>query len=210
MSPGHETDEGVEAMLGLRGPAAMAIGSGLVGGGVYLGLVSGAVPIDLGIGRRVRDLRPLSIDIDAPAEEVFDVLAEPYAERTSRAMKEKVRVLERGEDMVLAAHYTPIRGRLRATTVETVRFERARRIDFRLVRGPVPYVVETFTLEERGEHTLLTYAGQLGTDLWRLGERWGDLVAPKWVSVVGAAFDTTKTESERRHRGRPRAPRQGT
>lgn len=197
-------------MLAVRGPAAMAVASGLLGGGIYLGLVSGAVPIDLGIGRRLRDLGPLSIDIDAPAEEVFDVLAEPYAERTSRAMQEKVRVLERGEDLVLAAHYTPIRGRLRATTVETVRFQRPRRIDFRLVRGPVPYVVETFTLEPRGGHTLLTYTGQLGTDLWRLGERWGDLVAPKWVSVVGSAFDATKTEAERRHRVRPHAPRHGT
>lgn len=197
-------------MPGLRGLAVRAIGTGLVGGGVYLGLVSGAVPIDLGVGRRLRDLGPLSIDIDAPAEEVFDVLAEPYAERTSRAMQEKVRVIERGHDLVLAAHYTPIRGRLRATTVETVRFQRARRIDFRLVRGPVPYVVETFTLEPRGEHTLLTYTGQLGTDLWRLGERWGDLVAPKWVSVVSSALDATKTESERRHRVRPHVSRRGT
>ncbi|MGH3464327.1 MAG: hypothetical protein ACRDP9_22895 [Kribbellaceae bacterium] len=48
-----------------------------------------------------------------------------------------VEVLERGIDMVLAAHCTPIRGRLRATTVETVRFQPPALIDFRLVRGPV-------------------------------------------------------------------------
>jgi len=111
----------------------------------------------------------LSIEIDAPRDLVFDVIAEPYAERTSRAALEKVRVLERGQDMVLAAHYTPIRGRLKATTVETVHFERPHRIGFRLVRGPVPYVVETFTLEQDGDRTWLSYTGELGTDLWRLG-----------------------------------------
>lgn len=189
-------------MRGLRGVAATATGSAAAVGGVYLGLLTGTVPIDLGLGRRVRELGPLSVEINAPAEKVFDVLAEPYADCTSRAMQEKVRVLERGQDLVLAAHYTPIGGRLRATTVETVRFDRPRRIDFRLVRGPVPYVVETFTLEQADDHTLLTYTGQLGTDLWRLGERWGDLVAAKWVAVVAAAFGTTKTESERRHRAR--------
>ncbi len=117
--------------------AAVAIGGAVAGGGFYLGLVTGAVPIDLGVGRRLRELGPLSIDIDAPAEEVFDVLAEPYADRASRAMQNKVRVLERSQDLVLAAHYTPIRGRLRATTVETVRFDRPGQIGFRLVRGPV-------------------------------------------------------------------------
>ncbi len=166
-------------MRGLREAAAVAIGGAVVGGGFYLGLVTGAVPIDLGVGRRLRELGP-----------------------SSRAMQNKVRVLERGQDLVLAGHYTPIRGRLRATTVETVRFARPRQIGFRLVRGPVPYVVETFTFDPGGGHALLTYSGQLGTDLWQLGERWGDLVAAKWVSVVASALDATKTESERRHRVR--------
>jgi len=146
----------------------------------------------------------LSIEIDAPRDLVFDVIAEPYAERTSRAAQEKVRVLERGQDMVLAAHYTPIRGRLKATTVETVHFERPHRIGFRLVRGPVPYVVETFTLEQDGDRTWLSYTGELGTDLWRLGARWGDVVSPKWESVVASSFRTVKTEAERRGANRRR------
>jgi hypothetical protein len=52
----------------------------------------------------------------------------------------------RGSDMVLAAHRTALRGRLVATTVETVRFTRPERIDFRLTRGPVPYVLSRFAL----------------------------------------------------------------
>ncbi|MGI8613003.1 MAG: SRPBCC family protein, partial [Nocardioidaceae bacterium] len=116
----------------------------------YLGLVTGAVPVDIGVARRTRPLGPIEIQIGAPPDVVFDVIEQPYATRTSRAMQAKVQVLDRGTDMVLSAHRTPIRGRLVATTVETVRFTRPRRVDFRLVRGPVPYVVETFELTPNG------------------------------------------------------------
>jgi hypothetical protein len=73
-------------------------------------------------------------------EQVFDLIAEPYLGRAPRALADKVRVLERGSDMVLAAHFTPLGGRLGlvAQPVETVRFIRPERLDFRLVRGPVP------------------------------------------------------------------------
>jgi hypothetical protein len=167
-------------------------------GGLYLGLVTGALPVDTGLGRTTRPLGPLSIEVAAPRETVFDVIVAPYDVRASRAMQAKVAVLERGSDMVLAAHYTPIRGRLRATTVETVRFSRPERVDFRLVRGPVPYVVETFWLRERHATTLLEYEGELGTDLWQLGARWGDVVARRWQAVVQESFAAVKAEAERR------------
>jgi hypothetical protein len=177
--------------------------AGIAGGGVlaavaaYLGLVTGAAPLDLGIGRRTRPLGPLRIHISASRETVFDAITAPYAERVPRALQEKVRVLTRGTDMVLAAHYTPIRGRLRATTVETVRFDRPGRVDFRLVRGPVPHVEESFFLHDADGGTALTYSGELGTDLWALGQRWGDLVAARWEAVVKASFDSIKAETER-------------
>jgi hypothetical protein len=100
---------------------------------------------------------------------VFDVIAAPYLGKTPRAMRDKLEVLERGSDMVLAAHFTPV-GRLIATTIETVAFERPHRVAFRLVRGPVPPVVESFALQRRDGGTLLVYTGELGTDLWRLGQ----------------------------------------
>ena len=190
-------------MSGLR-RAVIAV-SGVAAGGVlagvatYLGLVTGAAPLDLGIGRRTRPLGPLEIQIAAPRETVFDAITAPYGERVPRALQEKVRVLERGTDMVLAAHYTPIRGRLRATTVETVRFVRPERVDFRLVRGPVPHVEESFLLHDADGGTTLTYSGALATDLWGIGERWGDLVAARWEAVVKASIDTIKSEAERRH-----------
>lgn len=156
--------------------AVASVGATL-GAATYVGLVTGAVPVDLGVGRRLRPLGPLDVDIAADRETVFAVLAEPYLGRPTRAMREKLRVLERGTDMVLAAHYTPIRGRLVACTVETARFERPERVTFRLVRGPVPHVVEEFLLTEQGTGMRLAYRGELGTDLWSIGQRWGDLVA---------------------------------
>lgn len=58
--------------------------------GLYLGLVTGAMPLDLGVGRRTRALGPLVVEMGAPREVVFDVIAGPYAERTSKAMQAKV------------------------------------------------------------------------------------------------------------------------
>ena len=161
-------------------------------------MVTGAVPVDLGIGRRTRALGPFGVDIRAPADVVFDVLSEPYLGRQTRAMAEKIKILERGSDMVLAAHRTPLRGRLVATTVETVRFARPDRIDFRLTRGPVPHVVEQFLLTAAEDATRLDYTGELGTDLWSLGARWGELVAGPWERTVRVTFAAVKAEAERR------------
>jgi hypothetical protein len=167
--------------------------------GVYGGLVTGAVPIDIGIGRRMRQLGPLVVDISASRELVFDIVTAPYIRRQPRVIADKVRVLERGSDMVLAAHRTPVRGPLTATTVETVRFTRPERVDFRLVRGPVPHVVEEFVLTGEEHSTRLEYRGELGTDLWRLGAWWGRLVARAWERTVTSTLEAVKTEAERRH-----------
>jgi hypothetical protein len=167
---------------------------------VYRGLISGALPFDLGIGRRLRPLGPQTVAIAASREVVFDVIAAPYLGRQTRAIAGKIQVLEKGSDMVLAAHRTPLRGGLVATTVETVRFTRPERVDFRLVRGPVPHVVEEFVLTEDDGTTRLTYRGELGTDLWALGAWWGNQVGRVWDHTVAASLETIKTESERRHR----------
>ncbi|WP_338491756.1 hypothetical protein [Streptomyces sp. SJL17-4] len=98
-----------------------------------------------------------------------------------------------------SAHRTPVAGgRLTATTVETVRFTRPERIDFRLVRGPVPAVTESFNLTEHGVGTRLVYEGELATDLWRAGQWWGGLVAPRWEATVAASLASVRQEAERR------------
>ena len=187
---------------------ARAAGLTILGAGTtaaaYLGLVTGACPLNLDLGRRVRPLGPQTVRITASREQVFDVIAQPYLGRQTRAVAEKIQVLERGTDLVLAAHRTPLHTprcrRLAATTVEAVRFTSPERVDFRLVRGPVPYVVEQFVLAEDGDTTVLDYGGEIGSDLWALGERWTDVVAAKWEHTVAATLAAIAAEAERRAR----------
>ena len=135
--------------------------------------------------------------VAAPPEAVFDAVARPYLGRTPRALADKLQVWERGSDMVLAEHFTQTRlGRV--TTLETVRFDRPHRIDFRLVRGPVPHVSESFLLEPVEDGTELTWVGELGTDLWGLGRWWGGRVARAWEGAVRASMRSVVAEAERR------------
>lgn len=165
--------------------------------GVYALVVRGALTIDLGIGRRTRPLGPLTRTIAAPPEVIFDVIAAPYLGRTPRAMQDKLQVWERSSDMALAAHVTTT-GRLTTTTVETVRFERPHRVSFRLLRGPVPHVVETYELREVPGGTEFVYTGELGTDFWAVGAWWGDRVAAPWEHAVAKALGSIQAEAERR------------
>lgn len=150
----------------------------------YLLTVTGALTLDTGLGRRTRPLGPLRVRFAAPPETVFDYLAAPYlSESPSTAQREKVTVLERGEDLVVAAHRTPV-AFLTTVTVEAVGFARPSMMSFRLLRGPVPHVVEHFRLSAQDGGTELVYDGRLGTDFWLLGRLWGAAVGRVWVTTV--------------------------
>jgi len=194
----------------MRVARALGLGLAATGGaaGLYLGAVTGALTVDLGVGRRTRPLGPITLTIQAPRPRVFAAAGSPYAERQTRAMREKVQILERAGDMVLAAHRTPIGGRLTAVTVETVVLDPPEQIRFRLLRGPVPQVEETFAFVETDSTTTLTYTGVLGTDLWGPGQWWGNLVARTWENTVRTSLDQIKAEAERPAAGpdRGRAP----
>jgi hypothetical protein len=187
-------------MSKLLGTAAVAAAALAAGTALYRSLVKGRLTLDLGFGRRTRALGPLSVDVAAPPDAVFATAAAPYAERRPRGLMEKVRILERTDQMVLAAHHTPVGKHLTAVTVETVILDPPNRLAFRLVRGPVPYVVETFTLAPIRDGTRITYTGELGTDLGRIGELWGSLVTRSWLAAVQTTLDAIKAESERRTR----------
>jgi len=175
---------------------------------LYREVVSGRLTIDIGIGRRTAALGPVTVDIGAPRELVFDVIAAPYLGRAGAA-GEHIDVLERGSDLVVAAHRTPVGSGLVATTVESVGFDRPARVSFRLLRGPVPHVVETFRLDEVGDGTRLRYDGEIGTDLWRMGQLWGSLVGRAWERTVRSSLDDIRERSEQRaaaQRRRVKAP----
>jgi hypothetical protein len=181
----------------VRGRYLTAATLGCASLAVYVAVLRGNLTLDLGVGRSTRPLGPLSMSIAAPRELVFDVISSPYLGRAPRALARKLRVLERSEEMVLAEHYTPV-GPFVTTTLETVRFERPERVHFRLLRGPVPHVVETFELRETAGETTLVYTGELGTDLWAVGRLWGSATARIWEATVRGSLDAVKLEAERR------------
>jgi hypothetical protein len=179
-----------------------AVAGSLLAAGAAL-VARAGLTLDIGVGRRLRPLGPIRLDIAAPPELVFDVIAAPYLGRTPRALRGKLEVIERGADLVLAAHHTPLASRLTVTTVETVRFERPRRVTFRLVKGPVPHVAERYELRPSATGTAFEYRGELGTDLWALGAWWGAVVARSWQRTVASSLDAVRTEAERRAHRRP-------
>jgi Polyketide cyclase / dehydrase and lipid transport len=174
-----------------------AVAGSLLAAGAAL-VARAGLTLDIGVGRRLRPLGPIALDIAAPPELVFDVIAAPYLGRTPRALRGELQVIERGADLALAAHFTPVAPGLTVTTVETVRFERPRRITFRLIKGPVPHVLEHYELRASGTGTAFEYHGELGTDLWALGALWGAVVAPSWERTVANSLDRIRTEAERR------------
>ena len=174
----------------------LTVGSAAIAGAGALCARRG-ICLDVDVGRRIRPLGPIAVQMAAPPEIVFDVVAGPYLGRTPRALRDKLEVLERGSDMVLAAHRTRV-GPLTVLTVETVRFERPHRVTFRLLRGPVPHVVETYALTADGEGTAFEYAGEIGADLWAAGALWADAVAGPWERAVADALEGIRAEAERR------------
>ena len=161
-------------VIGKKHVALAALGG--TGVGVYALLVQGKLTVDTGIGRTVRPLGPLVWRIAAPRELVFEVISAPYLRRTPRALERKLRVLERGEDMVLAEHFTPV-GPMVTTTLETVRFG-----------------------------TELEYRGEMGADLWAVGRAWGALVGRRWETAVRDSLTAIKAESERQAAHRRPSP----
>jgi hypothetical protein len=95
-------------MNGLPLATGCAAVAGAAATGAYVGLVTGRLTLDLGIGRRTRPLGPFDLDIAAPRETVYAAAAAPYSDRQPRAMREKVEILERAGQMVLAAHRTAV------------------------------------------------------------------------------------------------------
>jgi hypothetical protein len=79
-----------------------------------------------------------------------------------------------------------------------VRFERPRRVSFRLIKGPVPHVLERYQLRPSELGTAFEHRGELGTDLWALGAWWGSVVAPSWERTVANSLDGIRAEAERR------------
>jgi hypothetical protein len=173
---------------------ATALAAGFVGGaGTLVALMArGRLTLDTAWGRSITPLRPRTVRFEVPREEVFDYLAAPYLGRTPAALRDHLRVWERGDDLVIASHFSELAG-YTAETVEAVHFERPARITFRHLRGPVPHAVESFTLFDEDGGTRLEYEGEVGLDGWSVGRvaaRWW--VVPAWDRVVTESLAASK------------------
>ena len=171
--------------------------------GSFLLLAMGRLSLDLGWGRSVHPLGPITIRIQAPRELVFEILEAPYTGRGPGGSG--IDVLARGDSLVVAAHHTKVHF-YTARTVEAVEFERPTRIGFKHLTGPVPHAVEEFALDDTGVETELRYSGELGIDFFVLGRIAGrSWVKPQWERTVREHLEEVKTRAEQRaaaHRSR--------
>jgi uncharacterized protein YndB with AHSA1/START domain len=174
------------------------LGAAVIGlcAGAFLLLAMGRLHLDLGWGRSNHPLGPITVEIAAPRELVFELISAPYLRRTPG--DSGIEVLARGDRLAVAAHYTRVHF-YTARTVEIVEFEPPARVGFRHLAGPVPHAVEQFALERGGGGTQLRYSGELGIDFFVLGRiagrRW---VRPQWERVVREHLDDLKRRAEQR------------
>jgi uncharacterized protein YndB with AHSA1/START domain len=155
----------------------------------------GRLHLDLGWGRSLHELGPITRHIAAPRELVFEIISAPYLGRTPRASG--IEVIARDGALVVAAHDTKVHF-YTARTVEAVEFEPPGRVGFRHLTGPVPHAVEQFTLEESDDGTTeLRYSGEVGIDFFFLGRIAGrHWVRPQWERAVVEHLDDLKQRAE--------------
>jgi hypothetical protein len=162
----------------------------------FLLLAMGRLSLDLGWGRSVHPLGPITLRIAAPRELAFEIIETPYGGRAPTGPG--IEVLSRGESLVVAAHYTKVYF-YTARTVEAVEFEPPSRIGFKHLTGPVPHPFEQFMLEESDGSTQLHYEGEVGIDFFVLGRiaarRW---VRPQWERTVREHLEDVKERAEQR------------
>jgi hypothetical protein len=183
------------------GMTALWITAGALGGllvalvaGLFILLAMGRLHLDLGWGRSLHELGPITIPIAASRELVFEIISAPYLGRTPG--RSGIDVVARSDALVVAAHHTKLRF-YTARTVEVVEFEPPTKVGFRHLIGPVPHAVEQFSLEEIDGGTELRYRGEVGIDFFVIGRiaarYW---VRPQWERTVGEHLDDLKERAE--------------
>lgn len=173
--------------------AALMVGSFAAG---LLLLAMGRLNLDLGWGRTVHPLGPITLRIDAPRALVFEMIEAPYRGRAPSGSG--VEVIAGSAPLVVAAHHTRVHF-YTARTVEVVEFEPPRRVGFRHLTGPVPHAVEHFALEESDGGTELHYGGEIGIDFFVLGRiaarYW---VRSQWERAVREHLEDLRDRAEQR------------
>jgi hypothetical protein len=179
---------------------AATVGAGVAAAG-YVGLVTGACPLDLGLGRRVRPLGPQLVEMAAPAS------------WSSTSSPSPTWVGPRGR-------WPPSSGCWNAAATWCWRLTSPPWVGGwgwspdggdgpvhparagRLPAGPRAGSPCGGGLRAqragRWAGTRLAYRGEIGADLWRAGQYWCALVARRWEQTVAASLAAVKVEAERR------------
>jgi hypothetical protein len=166
-----------------------------LGGGLFLALAMGRLHLDLGLGRTIHQLGPITVTIRAPRELVFEIITAPYLGRSSTP---GIEVLARSQTLVVARHHTRVHF-YTAQTTEAIDFTPPTRVGFRHLSGPVPHALEEFALDETDAGTELRYSGELGIDFFILGRLAGRYwVRPQWERVVSAHIEDLQHRAEAR------------
>jgi polyketide cyclase/dehydrase/lipid transport protein len=163
--------------------------------GLFLALAMGRAHLDLGVGRSLHQLGPITTTIRAPRELVFEIIAAPYLGHSSVP---GIEVLASSQGLVVARHQTRVHF-YTAQTTEAIEFTPPTHVGFRHLSGPVPHALEEFALEETDAGTELHYSGEIGIDFFILGRMaaryW---VRPQWERVVSAHIEDLKERAEAR------------
>ena len=174
--------------------------------GAFLMLAMGRLHLDLGWGRSVHQLGPITIGIEAPRKLVFEIVAAPYLGRASGS---DIDLLAGDERLAVAAHHTKVHF-YTARTVEVIELDPPGRVGFRHITGPVPHAVEEFTLSDLDGETELRYEGEIGIDFFVLGRLAGrHWVRPQWERGVRRHLDSVKRGAEERAASQERRSRAG-
>jgi hypothetical protein len=177
--------------------------------GMFLLLAMGRLHLDLGWGRSLHELGPITARIAAPRDLVFEIISAPYLGRTPSGSG--IEVITRGDALVVAAHQTRVHF-YTARTLEVVEFEPPAKVGFRHLTGPVPHAVERFVLDELNGGTELRYGGEFGIDFFVLGRIAGrHWVRPQWERAVREHLEDLRERAEQRAtRQRSRGPATAT
>ena len=145
-------------------------------------------------------LKPQSVEIDAPRELVFQMLTSFRRGRIAGENAESTRLISEDGNVKIVEFITRA-GPFSYRTLEEVTLHRPERIEFKHLEGPLDFSDETFTFDETPEDgTLLTHSGSF---IWKRLPFFGWFggiiyTRPMYHRVIRKHFQAVKEAAEAR------------
>ena len=145
-------------------------------------------------------LKPQSVEIDAPRELVFQMLSSFRRGRIAGDNSESTRLISE-DGNVKTVEFVTRAGPFSYRTLEEVTLHRPERIEFKHLEGPLDFSEEEFTLDETSDGgTLLTHSGSFIWKRFPFFGWFGGVIytRPMYHSVISKHFVTVKEAAEAR------------